>query len=590
MNRLSGQKSLYLRQHTENPVQWYPWSEEAFQRAKDENRLIFLSIGYSSCHWCHVMERECFEDEQVAELLNRDFLCIKVDREERPDVDDVFMTVCQAMTGRGGWPLSIFLTPEAKPFFSATYIPKRGAPGYPGMLELLPKIAELWKQTPEMILKEAERIYQTLKTPQPLPGQGQTRPDPALPERLYGILKNSYDPEWGGFGSQPKFPMASNLLFLTDFAKVHPDSAASDMLGNTLYRMTLGGIRDHVGGGFHRYSTDRYWRLPHFEKMLYDQALLLEVYSTAYSQIREPLFLEVTGEIVEFLREWFLSEEGPFYTALDADTEGKEGGYYLWTKEEITKVLGTERAEQFCRLFDIRTEGNFLDEATKRLTGENIIYLKELPEDKGWVKEALKELYDVRKKRTPPALDKKVLCDLNGLTISALCRHFEVSGMKESLRMARRAGEFFLGKVAKPLGHCYYDAEAYTKGGLSDYASLARALIDVYSLTGESGFLTAAENLLLLAIECFYDRESGVFRAFRPDPNLIDIPTDPFDSVLPSGVSLMLESLFRIYSLNRDGRFKEVFDRALSSLTPQINEYPQMYTYLVRLLLREGLF
>ncbi len=591
MNRLAREKSLYLKQHASNPVNWYPWSEDAFNRAKTENRLIFLSIGYSSCHWCHVMEKECFEDTEVAELLNKYFVSIKVDREERPDVDDVFMTLCQAMTGHGGWPLSIFLTPDAKPFFSATYIPKSNLHGYPGMMEILPKMAQLWQKKPELIVEEAERIYQTLKTSYQDEPYGERQPDSSLPERLFGILKNSYDPEWGGFGKAPKFPMASNLLFLLEFAKRYPASSTMEMLSNTLTRMALGGIRDHVGGGFHRYSTDRFWRLPHFEKMLYDQALLLEVYSEAYSLTEDELFLELAGEIVEFVKQWFVSEDGTFYTSLDADTEGREGGYYLWSREEIIELLGDETGEKICRLFDIRREGNFRDESTGRLTGKNVIYLNELLEDVRIAKGALKKLKDARLKRTPPAVDRKVLCDINALMISALCRYVKASASWKPLELARHACDFFVRRLKNEItGHCYYDGELYTTGMLSDYASLIKALLELYSLTSEKELIRISESLCVRAIELFYNEKQERFIPYIDDPKLIDIPIEPFDSVIPSEVSLMLEALWRLYTIGDEYRFKKVFDKAVSSISSTMNNSPQMYTYLISFLLRESFF
>ncbi|RMG68175.1 MAG: thioredoxin domain-containing protein [Nitrospirae bacterium] len=587
MNRLKDEKSLYLLQHAENPVQWYPWSAEAFERAERENRLIFLSIGYSSCHWCHVMERECFEDPEVAGLLNRDFISIKVDREERPDVDDVFMTLCQAMTSRGGWPLSIFLTPRGRPFFAATYIPKTGQGRYPGMLELLPRIAELWKRQPEMILNEADRIYSALHY-QEQKVQRQTL-EPALPERLFGVLKESFDPEWGGFGRAPKFPMPGYLLFLIDYARHYPESEALEMLKKTLYSMSLGGIRDHLSGGFHRYSTDRYWRLPHFEKMLYDQALLLEVFSEAYSLTGEELFREVAQEIVSFIKGWFMSEEGLFYTALDADTEGEEGGYYLWSMRELNSVLEGNEAERFFSLFNIKEEGNFRDEATGRLTGKNILYREHLPEqaEKEWLKGVLKKLLEVRMRRSPPALDRKVLCDLNGLTISALVRFARHTGSQEAVGIAENTARFFIHCSAEPSGlsHCYYEKEAYVRGMLTDYAFFVRALLDLYSLTEETDYLKEAERLTHEALKEFYSRERATFRPYKKDPHLIDIMTEPFDGVLPSALSIMLEDLYRLYRFTMKEDYRSILEDCLSSLAFSLNRTPQNYSYLMRLLL-----
>ncbi len=584
MNLLKDEKSLYLRQHASNPVDWYPWTEQAFEKARKENRLIFLSIGYSSCHWCHVMEKECFEDPRVAELLNRSFVSIKVDREERPDVDDVFMTVCQAMTGRGGWPLSIFLTPEGRPFFSATYIPKSGRHGMPGMLQLLPRLSELWREKPEIITAEAERIYQALK--ETASSRHGTPLDRDLPGQLIALLRQDFDRQYGGFGSSPKFPMAVNLLFLLEWLQRSDDREISEFLKNTLSRMASGGIWDHVGGGFHRYSVDRHWRLPHFEKMLYDQALLLEVYSRAFSLFGSGLFREIAYGILDFLRAWLYSPLGTFYTAVDADVDGQEGGYYLWTKAQIKDILPEDVVDDFMRVFNIQEEGNYIDEATGKKTGMNVLYMIEPADKTEDIKEALRLLYAERKKRRPPATDTKMLTDLNGLMISSLCVAYDTFRDHAFITMATKAAEFFVRNIARQdtLGHCFYDDEAAAKGTLNDYASLCRAFLDLYGSTSKKEYLDTAERLTADALELFYDETEGL-RLYQPEPFLIDIPVEPFDAVLPSGVSMMVENLFRLAGLTGNTEFKNRAWRVLNQKAERINRFPQQYIYIVKALL-----
>ncbi len=356
-NHLAGEKSPYLLQHAENPVQWYPWGEEAFRKASREDKPIFLSVGYSACHWCHVMERESFEDEEVAGLLNRSFISIKVDREERPDIDQVYMTVCQAITGRGGWPLSIFMGPDRKPFFAGTYFPKRSRMGMPGLMEVAGKLAELWTGDREQLDRIGEEIIRALE-PKRSERAGRL-PGLELLERTWRELARSFDPVWGGFGGAPKFPNPHNLTFLTRWHRRNPGSNAFQMVEKTLLSMRSGGIFDQIGFGFHRYSVDEKWLVPHFEKMLYDQALLALAYTDAFLATGDERYAKVVRQIFEYVTREMQSPEGGFYCAQDADSEGKEGIFFTWTPAQVANILGKDAGEIFCRAYGIIPRGNF---------------------------------------------------------------------------------------------------------------------------------------------------------------------------------------------------------------------------------------
>ena len=402
-NRLKQEKSPYLMQHGENPVDWYPWCEEAFRKAAKEDKPVFLSIGYSTCHWCHVMAHESFEDSEVADLLNREFISIKVDREERPDIDAVYMSVCQAMTGSGGWPLTIFMTPEQKPFFAGTYFPKNGGYGRFCLMDLLERVADLWKNNREELLRAGNQITAAIN-------QGQTgngsQPDRRLVERAYRQLAQRFDHKWGGFGAAPKFPTPHNLLLLMRYADTLQESNAMKMAEITLEDMARGGIFDHIGGGFSRYSTDEMWLVPHFEKMLYDNALLLIAYTKAYQHTKRECFADTAHRTARYLTWELISEEGGCYCGQDADSEGVEGKYYVFTPEEVKAVLGEGDGEEFCRLYDITDSGNFEGKSIP-----NRIHSSE----NGWEMDdpRLGKLYNYRLSRTQLHKDDKILLSWN---------------------------------------------------------------------------------------------------------------------------------------------------------------------------------
>ncbi|MBI5553538.1 MAG: thioredoxin domain-containing protein, partial [Candidatus Diapherotrites archaeon] len=370
-NRLLREKSIYLRQHAHNPVEWYPWGPEAFEKAQQENKPVFLSIGYASCHWCHVMEQESFEDLQVAEVLNRDFVSVKVDREERPDIDKVFMQACLQAAGHGGWPLTAALTPEQKPFFIGTYFPKHSQGTHPGLLDLLPELAHAWKTNPEKIIQAGKELRQTLSQP---PIRTPIPTDQSISDQTFLALSESFDPEFGGFGLAPKFPSPHQISFLLSYWKQTNHPLAIQMAEKTLQAIRAGGIWDQLAGGIHRYSTDREWRVPHFEKMLSDQALLAMACTECFQATQNELYAIMAQEILEFVLREMQSPEGGFYTSMDADSEGTEGKYYTWSEEEIRKALTPQEADAFISAFGILPEGNFREEASGVRSGQNTLY------------------------------------------------------------------------------------------------------------------------------------------------------------------------------------------------------------------------
>ena len=453
-NRLIHEKSPYLLQHAYNPVDWHAWNEEAFQKARAENKPIFLSVGYSTCHWCHVMEKESFEDSEVAALMNEAFVSIKVDREERPDIDHVYMTVCQMMTGSGGWPLTIVMTPYKKPFFAATYIPKASRFGRPGMMELIPRISEVWRNRNKEVLESAENMTTAL--------QSMEKENPGDPleagvlDKAYQELAQRFDKTYGGFSGAPKFPTPHNFLFLLRYWMRSGRLNALNMVEKTLHEIRWGGIFDQIGFGFHRYSTDKEWLVPHFEKMLYDQAMLALAYLETYQATGNTLYADTAKEIFAYVLRDLRSPEGGFYSAEDADSEGVEGKFYVWTEQELRKILPPGDADLLVRVFHIQKEGNFREEASGKSLGANIFYTGRSLEDmaselnvsaqdlKKRIECARSRLFEAREKRIHPHKDDKILTDWNGLMIAALARGTQVLGEKTYADAAGSAVEFIL--------------------------------------------------------------------------------------------------------------------------------------------------
>ncbi|WP_297454322.1 thioredoxin domain-containing protein [Persephonella sp.] len=591
-NRLINEKSPYLRQHAYNPVDWYPWGEEAFEKAKKEDKPIFLSIGYSTCHWCHVMEKESFEDEEIAEILNKYFVSIKVDREERPDVDSIYMNVCMMMTGRGGWPLTIFMTPDKKPFYAGTYFPKEGSHTRIGLKELLLNIAKLWQEDRTKLLERADKILNHLKEYSKTTSEDIVPPN--ISEILYETLKDMFDPYYGGFGRRPKFPVPHNLMFLMRYYSKTKLQSAIDMIKHTLTEMRLGGIYDHIGYGLHRYSTDERWFLPHFEKMLYDQAMLMIAYTEAFQITGEKLYKETVQQIAEYLQRDMLSPEGGFYSAEDADSEGEEGKFYVWSYEEIEKIIGKEDIKLFEKVFNITPEGNYREEHTGRLTGKNILYLKktipELAKELGISENQLKEkiiiwrekLFTEREKRVHPLKDTKILTDWNGLIIAALSKASVID--PEYAQLAKNVADFVLKTMKKSDGtllHRYKDGEAEIDGFLSDYAFLVWGLIELYQATAEEKYLIEAINLTETMIKHFWDEKGGFFDTPDFGENLIVKPKESYDGAIPSGNSVAVYNLYRLFRMTGDFRYRDYADKTIEAFSSKIKSIPAGYSMMI---------
>ncbi len=492
-NRLADSASPYLLQHRDNPVNWWPWSPAAFDAARSRDVPVFLSIGYSTCHWCHVMERESFEAPAVARLMNEAFINIKVDREERPDIDSVYMTVCQMLTGSGGWPLTIVMTPEGRPFFAGTYFPRESRFGRIGMLDLVPRIQEIWRERREDIAREALRLTGNLAAT----ARADTRaemPSVQTMSKAYHQLRSRFDVERGGFGSAPKFPSPHGLMFLLRYWQRTGETDALRMVEVTLQKMRMGGIFDQVGFGFHRYSTDAEWKLPHFEKMLYDQALHVIAYAEAYQATGKPLYQRVAREVITYVLRDLTGPEGGFHTAEDADSEGREGKFYVWHQHELEQVLDKDLFRFAAEAFSVREEGNFADEATGKLTGENVLYLTRTA-DEVRLEEARARLLEIRQRRVRPGKDDKVLTDWNGLMIAALSVASRAFDDPRYAAAACRAANFVRDNLTLSGGrllHRWRRGESGVSGMLDDYAFYVWGLLELYETTYAAEYLEQA--------------------------------------------------------------------------------------------------
>ena len=571
-NRLSKEKSPYLLQHKDNPVDWYPWCEEAFQKARAEDKPIFLSIGYSTCHWCHVMAHESFEDEKTAKLLNK-FVCIKVDREERPDVDAVYMNVCQALTGSGGWPLTIFMTPDQKPFFAGTYFPKTSRYGQPGLQDLLRQIAELWRTDREELRQSGSRIASKLQCSK---APVSNAPDRSLVLRGYQMLRQSFDLTWGGFGRAPKFPMPHNLLFLMRFYTAEGEPEALQMAEHTLQAMAAGGIFDHIGGGFSRYSTDKKWLVPHFEKMLYDNALLILAYLEAFQLTQNPYYADIARRTADYILRELTDPQGGFYCGQDADSDGVEGKYYVFTPEEIKQVLGDEDGALFCQMYDITTAGNFEGKSIpNRIVKSDSCWNEHDPR--------LLKLLEYRRTRAHLHLDKKILLSWNAWTIIAFAAAGSVLDDTRYLDGAVKAYEFIKAYMTDERGRLFLrfcDGEAAHAGQLDDYAVYALALTELYSRTFDTKYLKEAVRYAGQMIDLFEDKESGGFYMTAYDAEqLITRPKEIYDGALPSGNSAAAMALERLAGLTGELRFRKAADRQHAFLAGQIGEHPSAHCY-----------
>ena len=603
-NRLIREKSPYLLQHARNPIDWYPWCEEAFRKAHDEDKPVFLSIGYSSCHWCHVMEHESFEDDEVAALMNRSFVAIKVDREERPDIDSLYMAVCQSLTGSGGWPLTTIMTPDKKPFFAGTYFPKQSWHGRPGLMELLRILADAWKTDKEDLVQAGDRITKSLRDFISSPRSGSLSEGHL--EQAYQMLERSFDGANGGFGAAPKFPIPHQLSFLLRWWKRSGEKKALEMVERTLDAMMRGGIYDHLGFGFHRYSTDPRWLVPHFEKMLYDQALIALAFIDAYQATSKPDYAKAAREIFAYVLRDMTSPEGAFYSSEDADSEGREGKFYTWTLDEIMEILGD--GDLLARYYGVTESGNF--------EGENIPHVPVRPEefarDNNIEPERLEEklersrrkLFEHREKRTHPFKDDKILTDWNGLMIAALARGAQAFNEKQYAVAARRAADFILKKMRGSAGqpdesqslqssqpgrmpdlsrprllHRYRDGDAAIAGYLNDHAFLVWGLIELYETTFEAIYLREALSLTEDMIRLFKDEKAGgFFLAARDDEQLPVNTKEVYDGALPSGNSVAAFDLVRLGRITGREDIIRHAEKTMESFGATISELPAAFS------------
>jgi len=591
LNHLKDEKSPYLLQHRDNPVDWYPWGEEAFQKAKDENKPIFLSIGYSTCHWCHVMSRESFQDPEIGQLINQVFVPVKVDREERPDIDSIYMTVCQMITGSGGWPLTIIMTPDLKPFFAGTYFPKDTGPRGTGLRDLILNVHELWENQEGELLKSADELTVSLeKISQGKPGDSLP---PEIITQTYHSLQENFDQQYAGFGTNQKFPTPHHLLFLLRYWKQTGETEALNMIQETLKAMRKGGIYDHIGFGFHRYTVDQQWIIPHFEKMLYDQALLAMAYTEAYQATGETEYRETAEEVLEYILRDMRSPEGGFYSAEDADSEGEEGKFYLWTAEEIQDLLGPEDGALFQTVYSISPEGNFKDEARGIKTGKNILHRTktwdeisaelEIPSDQLWWKmeHAREVLFPAREARIHPGKDDKILTDWNGLVITALSIAGRVFGREDYLVDAGEAVDFIMTHLHSQgrLQHRWREGESAIEGNLDDYAYLIWGLLELYQATFQAEYLIAALKLNQTLTKHFWDNEEGGYY-FTPDhaPQILVRQKEAYDTALPSGNSVQQMNLERLYLLTGENNFRETSESLEKYFSPTMKQTPAAFT------------
>jgi uncharacterized protein YyaL (SSP411 family) len=594
-NRLIFEKSPYLLQHASNPVDWYPWGEEAFKKAKNEDKPVFLSIGYSTCHWCHVMEHESFEDPQVATLMNEAFVCIKVDREERPDIDQIYMTVCQAMTGSGGWPLTVIMTPDKQPFFAGTYFPKESRYQRIGMKDLVSKISELWENERAKLLENADQVTTFLKKNSFTESGEELKP--SILNTAYQQLNGRFDDSYGGFGSAPKFPSPHNLIYLLRYWHRTGEGRALEMAEKTLQQMRLGGLFDQVGFGFHRYSTDAHWLLPHFEKMLYDQAMLAMAYLECYQATCKKEHAQTAREIFTYVLRDMTSLEGGFYSAEDADSEGEEGLFYLWTTDEIKAVLGKDDGEFFMELFNLNEEGNFAEEASGKKTRNNIPHLKKslgelareksLPRDKlmdRW-EEARRKLFAVREKRIHPLKDDKILTDWNGLMIAALAKGAAVLDEAAYIQAAEKAVDFVWEKLRDGEGRLlkrYRQGEAGLPAHLDDYAFMVWGLLELYETTFTVDYLHKAIELNEQMVSSFWDQEKGGFY-FTTDSlgDLLIRTREIYDGAIPSGNSVAAFNLIRLGRMTANPEFEKKALAIGRAFSQQISQVPLGHTHFL---------
>ncbi|MGD9044409.1 MAG: thioredoxin domain-containing protein [Desulfobacterales bacterium] len=594
-NRLINEKSPYLLQHAHNPVDWHAWSEETFALAKTQNKPVLISIGYATCHWCHVMEKESFEDEEVAQVLNDTFICIKVDREERPDIDAVYMAACQMLTGSGGWPLNLFLTPDKQPFFAATYLPKRNRFGRAGLIELCQQVHNLWASQTEKVHSSAASIAATLD--RAFTFAAANEPGESLLDHAFELIWQGYDSQFGGFEGAPKFPTPHRLLFLLRCYDRTAEPKALKMVEKTLQAMRLGGIWDHVGYGFHRYSTDSQWLLPHFEKMLYDQALIAQACLEAYQITKDDFYAQTADEIFTYVLRDMTSPEGAFFSAEDADSEGEEGKFYVWRLDEFRKVLGADQSAVWEKILNLKPDGNFSDEASGQKTGANIPHLEkplgqwaaelnltEAEMEKQWA-DIRQKLFHSREARIHPLKDDKILTDWNGLMIASLSLAARILNKPEYARAAQNSAEFMLTKMRDRHGrlfHRFRDGELAIEAQAADYAFLIFGLLNLYQATFDLTYAEEAAALQKTMLHDFWDEAGGGF--FSTANESAELPVRPkelYDGAIPSANSVALLNLLWLARLTGDPKWDTKAREQIRAFAGTIKSQPTAFTYFL---------
>lgn len=585
-NKLINEKSPYLLQHAYNPVEWYPWGEEAFEKAKRENRLIFLSIGYSTCHWCHQMAHDAFSDDTTAKYLNDNFVSIKVDREERPDIDEIYMLACELLSENCGWPLNLIITLDKKPIFATTYLPSKKSQGRPSLTEVLNEINNFWKLNPNKVFEDADKVLNKIQDIQKRSTKEAI--NISVLGQAFDVFIKTFDKDYGGFGTAPKFPMAHILFFLLQWYKKSNYKYALKMVETTLKSMYQGGIFDHIGGGFHRYATDKKWLIPHFEKMLYDQALITNTYIEAYQITNNELYAKVAKKTLDFALNELTNEEGAFYSGLDADTEGEEGKFYTWTKAEILNLLKSD-AEMFCDYYGITESGNFE-------SGTNILYISDSIENLSVkykfsteeitykLDSCSKKLKEIRNKRTYPHVDDKIICGWNGLMIHTLAFAAKVFNNDDYKMAAINASNFIIKHLVTSdcVHRSYRDGKSDIKGFLDDYSFLAYGLLELYKLTSDTGFLDRAEELTKILIAKFYDETDGGFYSTSVDSEeILTRIKSPIDNVIPSGNSIATLNFLNIAKVTKNKDYTKFATNTFNCFGHSINSFPTAYTQLL---------
>ncbi len=597
-NRLIRETSPYLLQHAHNPVDWYPWGEEALNRARKENKPILLSIGYSSCHWCHVMERESFENEAVAKIMNDRFISIKVDREERPDLDEIYMNAIQMMTGSGGWPMTVFLTPDLVPFHGGTYFPPEDRGGMPGFSKVLIAVSDYYRTHEEEVGKVTEQMRSALHQIAEIASAGKSlvrKPsgressDEKILSNAYESLERQFDPHHGGFGGAPKFPSSMALSFLLRYWKRTGNEKALEMVRLTLEKMADGGIYDHLGGGFHRYSVDDHWLIPHFEKMLYDNALLSRTYFEAFQATRRERFRQVGEEILDYVLRDMTSPQGGFYSTEDADSEGREGKFYVWRRDRIEEILGKEEGAAFSSYYGATPGGNFEE-------GESILHIDSsfeevsgscgisIPRLKSLIEKGRKRLFSEREKRVRPGRDDKILTSWNGLMISGFVAGYKATGDEKYLNAAKKAARFILEEMRKDglLVRVFAGGKSRLKGYSEDYAFFIQALIDLYEATFEMDWLREANDLNETMIRQFWDEgDGGFFFSGKENEVLVARSKSPYDNAVPSSNSVAVFNLLKLGHLTGEDSLKEKAEKILRLFSKFLSEHPSGFSQML---------